>query len=142
MHVLHVLDLFLGSGFNISYPPTSPHQVLQAANTYQLETVLNCEVSYSGNDSDVSWVWLQDGVVLPDSNSTGDSTLIVIFNDDPEAAEGLYSCVATLSDGNTTSADIQLTLEGILYHTHTWATIANLHCIYIIHCPCLNLELA
>lgn len=38
--------------------------------------------------------------------------MIDVFTDDPEVAEGLYSCVATLSEGNTTSADIQLTLEG------------------------------
>ena len=103
-----------GTAFSISHPPTSPspHKVFKPASNYQDNTLLECEVLYNGNDSDVSWVWLQDGVVLPDSNNTGSSTMIVVFNDDPEAAEGLYSCVATLAEGNTTSADIQLILEG------------------------------
>lgn len=110
--VHQLLNVILSTGFNISYPATSPHQVLLPADVRQPDTVLNCEVAHNGNDSDISWVWLQNGEVLPDSNSTGSSTMIVIFNDEPATAEGAYSCVATLPDGNTTSADIQLTLEG------------------------------
>ena len=130
LNIHQILNSFLCTGFNISYPATSPHQVLLPADVRQPDTVLNCELAHNGNDSDISWVWLQDEVVLPDSNSTGSSTIIVIFNDEPETAEGLYSCVATLPDGNTTSADIQLTLEGIAYMYNYMCIILYLHCMY------------